>query len=202
MKRAFDLFVSAAALILLAPLLALLAVAVRVSSPGPVLYRSRRAGRGGRPFDLFKLRTMKVGAPDVRNSDGSTFNAADDPRLTPVGAWLRRTSLDELPQLMNVLRGEMSLVGPRPDLVDQVDQYVASHRRRLDVRPGITGLAQVSGRNELSLDARRELDVRYVETRTFWMDLRILARTFPVVLHAHGVYLNDRSKIEKASRHG
>lgn len=188
MKRTFDVAVSAAALVVLAPLLAAIAILVRFSSPGPVIYRSVRLGHRGRPLHMLKFRTMAAGAPDLRNPDGSTYNAAGDPRVTKAGAWLRRTSLDELPQLWNVLKGEMSLVGPRPDLFDQQALYAPEDYRRLEVKPGITGLAQTRGRNAASWAERRRLDVEYVDSHTFAGDLIILARTIPGVLRGRGVY--------------
>ena len=188
MKRLFDVVVSGTALVLLAPVLIAIALAVRVSSPGPAIYRSVRVGRRRSRFEMLKFRTMAADAPDLRNPDGSTYNASGDPRVTTIGAWLRRTSLDELPQLWNVLKGEMSLVGPRPDLFDQQSLYAPEDFKRLEVRPGITGLAQTSGRNDTSWARRRRLDVEYVESHTFLGDLMILARTLPGVLRGRGVY--------------
>jgi undecaprenyl phosphate N,N'-diacetylbacillosamine 1-phosphate transferase len=188
MKRAFDVVVSAAALVAFAPIMAAIAILVRASSSGPIIYRSTRLGLRGQPLEMLKFRTMAVGAPDLRNADGSTYNAPDDPRVTTVGAWLRRTSLDELPQLWNVLRGDMSLVGPRPDLVDQQVHYSPQDFRRLEVKPGITGLAQTRGRNETSWVHRRRLDVEYVDSHSFLGDLAILARTIPGVFRGRGVY--------------
>jgi lipopolysaccharide/colanic/teichoic acid biosynthesis glycosyltransferase len=201
MKRAFDFFASLVALVVLAPILAAVAVAVRVSSPGPVIFRAQRAGLGGRPFDMLKFRTMRQGSADLRNPDGSTFNAADDPRLTRTGSWLRRTSLDELPQLWNVIRGDMSLVGPRPDLPDQLRLYTEADYGRLQVRPGITGLAQVRGRNRLTWQQRREVDLEYVSSRTMWLDLSILARTVPGVLSGRGVFGATHDEPHDDSRH-
>jgi undecaprenyl phosphate N,N'-diacetylbacillosamine 1-phosphate transferase len=187
-KRLLDICVAAPALVLAAPVLAGITIAVKWSSPGPALYRSARVGAGGRTFQMLKFRTMSVDAPDLRNADGSTYAGADDPRVTTFGRWLRRTSLDELPQMWNVLRGDMSLVGPRPELPDQVRHYSAVDRRRLDVRPGITGLAQISGRNDLDWTERRALDVRYVASMSFRQDLWILACTIPRVVSARGVF--------------
>jgi len=187
-KRIFDICVAATALVVLAPLLAGIAIAVRLTAPGPALYRSLRLGVGGGTFEMLKFRTMRVNAPDVRNPDGSSYSGTDDPRITRFGHWLRRTSLDELPQLWNVVRGDMSLVGPRPELPDQVRYYSAGDRRRLEVRPGITGLAQVSGRNDLSWTERRALDVHYVASINFREDLRILRRTIPRVMQARGIF--------------
>jgi lipopolysaccharide/colanic/teichoic acid biosynthesis glycosyltransferase len=150
---------------------------------------------------MFKFRTMRQGSADLRNPDGSTFNAADDPRLTRTGSWLRRTSLDELPQLWNVIRGDMSLVGPRPDLPDQLRLYTEADYGRLQVRPGITGLAQVRGRNRLTWQQRREVDLEYVSSRTMWLDLSILARTVPGVLSRRGVFGAAHDEPHDDSRH-
>lgn len=182
MARIRDLLIVSALLLLLSPLLLMCAVAVRRSSPGPVLFRQRRLGLHGQPFWLLKFRSMIDHAPDLRNPDGSAYAGADDPRVTAVGRFLRRTSLDELPQLVNILRGEMSLVGPRPDQVDQLRFYSAEEKRKLNVKPGITGLAQISGRNNIPWARRKALDLEYVERRGFWLDLGILLKTLPYVL--------------------
>jgi lipopolysaccharide/colanic/teichoic acid biosynthesis glycosyltransferase len=173
LKRVLDLAGAALALALASPFLLAAGVAIKLDGGGPVLYRQRRVGHGGADFDLLKLRTMRVGTGD----DGDWAVDAGDPRITRVGRILRRLSLDELPQLWNVIRGEMSLVGPRPTLAYQVEQYTPRQRRRLEVKPGLTGWAQVNGRARLSWADRIELDVWYVEHRSFWLDLRILART-------------------------
>jgi lipopolysaccharide/colanic/teichoic acid biosynthesis glycosyltransferase len=173
-RRAFDVVVAAVGLLVAAPFLAASALAIKLDDRGPVLYRQRRVGFEGREFDLLKLRTMVVGAE--RQGAGFAVNRGD-PRITRVGRALRRLSLDELPQLWNVVRGEMSLIGPRPTLAYQVEQYTERQRRRLDVKPGLTGWAQIHGRAQLPWDERIELDVWYVEHRSPWVDLRILART-------------------------
>jgi undecaprenyl phosphate N,N'-diacetylbacillosamine 1-phosphate transferase len=152
-KRAIDLLVSACAIPLLCPVFFACALAVALSSPGPILFRQRRLGRSARPFTLWKFRSMHQNAPDLRNPDGSAQTFQHDARVTPVGRFLRRTSLDELPQLFHVLMGDMSLVGPRPDLMDQLFHYSERERRKLQVKPGITGLAQISGRNNISGNA-------------------------------------------------
>ena len=202
MKRVFDVAAAGVALMALAPLLAIVAVAIRISTPGPAIYPSARLGRHGRTFTMFKFRTMAVGAPDLRNHDGSTYAHEHDPRVTSIGRWLRRTSLDELPQLWNVVRGDMSLVGPRPDLPDQVRFYAPADHRRLEVRPGLTGLAQICGRNDLSWDERRALDLRYLDHRSFLGDILILARTFPAVLRARGVYAAGTREAHDDGRRG
>jgi lipopolysaccharide/colanic/teichoic acid biosynthesis glycosyltransferase len=174
LKRALDVVGASAALALASPLLAAAAAAVKLEDGGPVLYRQRRVGLGGEEFELLKLRTMVVGAE--REGAGWVVDRGDV-RITRAGRVLRRLSLDEVPQLWNVLRGEMSLVGPRPTLAYQVEQYTPRQRRRLEVKPGITGWAQIHGRARLRWFERIELDVWYVENHSVWLDLRILART-------------------------
>ena len=191
-KRLIDVLISLCALVLLAPLMLLIACAVRFSSPGPVLFRQARLGRYGRPFHVLKFRTMVENAEDIRNPDGSTYSGDDDPRLTAVGRLLRLSSLDELPQLWNVLRGEMSIVGPRPDQVDQLRYYSTEDYRKLEVRPGITGLAQISGRNTIPWEVRRRLDCEYVNSWNLLLDLKILASTLPYVLLRKDVNQNHR----------
>jgi lipopolysaccharide/colanic/teichoic acid biosynthesis glycosyltransferase len=182
-NRAADVAIAGTGLVLASPLLAAAAIASKLEDRGPVLYRQTRVGRDGADFELLKLRTMVVGA----ETQGAGF-AVDrgDPRITRVGRLLRRTSVDELPQLWNVLRGEMSIVGPRPTLRYQVERYDARQRRRLDVRPGLTGWAQVHGRASLPWPERIELDVWYVEHRSPLLDLKILLRT-PLAL-VGGIY--------------
>jgi lipopolysaccharide/colanic/teichoic acid biosynthesis glycosyltransferase len=173
-NRAADLAVAGGALLVASPLLALAALAVRLADGGPVLYRQTRVGKDGSDFELLKLRTMVVGAETM--GAGLAVNRGD-PRITRVGRLLRKVSLDELPQLWNVVRGEMSVIGPRPTLRYQVEQYDERQRHRLDVKPGITGWAQINGRAALPWAERIELDVWYVEHRSPGLDLRILART-------------------------
>ena len=187
MKRLLDMLGAGVALIVLLPLIATVALAIKLTSPGPVLFRQRRLGRNGEPFDLFKFRSMRVNAPDIRNSDGSAFSGPNDPRITWIGEFIRKSSLDELPQLWNVLTGDMSLVGPRPDQVDQIQFYDEQEKRKLAVKPGITGLAQISGRNDIPWKQRKALDVRYVDEQTFRLDLEILLRTIPYVLQRKGI---------------
>jgi lipopolysaccharide/colanic/teichoic acid biosynthesis glycosyltransferase len=189
MRRALDLVVAGAILLLAAPLLAAAMLAIRLESPGGVIYRQRRVGKDGRLFDVFKLRTMVDGAEHL--GAGLAVNAGDT-RITRVGALLRRTSLDELPNLFNVLRGEMSLIGPRPTLPVQVAQYDERQRRRLSVKPGITGWAQVNGRASLPWAERIELDLYYIEHRSLALDLKILSRTPAMVLSGGGLYKGGR----------
>jgi lipopolysaccharide/colanic/teichoic acid biosynthesis glycosyltransferase len=184
-RRLVDIAVSAALLALTAPLLAAAMVAIRLESRGAALYRQRRIGRDGRPFDVLKLRTMVDGAEHI--GAGLAVNE-NDSRITRVGALLRRTSLDELPNLVNVLRGDMSLIGPRPTVPIQVQRYTPRQRGRLAVRPGITGWAQVNGRAALPWSERIELDLHYIEHRSLALDLRIAWRTLAIVLGGSGLY--------------
>jgi lipopolysaccharide/colanic/teichoic acid biosynthesis glycosyltransferase len=184
-RRAIDIAVSSLALLVSAPVLALAALAIRLESRGPVIYSQRRAGLHGREFDVIKLRTMVDGAEHI--GAGLAIDA-DDPRITRVGAFLRRTSLDELPNLLNVLRGEMSMIGPRPTLPAQVAQYTPRQRGRLQIKPGITGWAQVNGRASLPWDERIELDLHYIDHRSLSFDLKILWRTVAMVLAGSGLY--------------
>jgi lipopolysaccharide/colanic/teichoic acid biosynthesis glycosyltransferase len=185
MPRAADIAIASVALLLASPLLALAALAIKLGSRGPVIYRSPRIGRDGAPFELFKLRTMRLGSDPV---GVGVPVLGDDPRVTGAGRILRRLSLDELPNLLNVLRGEMSIVGPRPTLAAQVEQYTPVQRRRLEVRPGMTGWAQVNGRAGIPWAQRIELDVWYVEHRSLRLDLRILVRTVELLLTGRGLY--------------
>jgi lipopolysaccharide/colanic/teichoic acid biosynthesis glycosyltransferase len=172
-------------LVLSAPVLLVAALAIKLDSRGPVLYRQQRVGLDGETFELWKLRTMAHGAPLGGIWDPLT---KDDPRVTRVGAFLRRTSLDELPNLFNVLRGEMAVVGPRPTISEQVAEYTPGQRRRLEAKPGLTGWAQVNGRASLPWDERIELDVWYVDNRSARLDARILARTIGLLLTGRGLY--------------
>jgi lipopolysaccharide/colanic/teichoic acid biosynthesis glycosyltransferase len=189
-KRILDLVLAVPLLVFTAPLLLLLALWIKLDSRGPALYRQTRVGKNGTLFTIFKFRTMVVGA-----EKSGYFTAENDARITRPGAFLRRTSLDELPQLLNIVRGEMSVVGPRPTLPYQVAQYTPEQRRRLLVKPGVTGWAQVNGRNALSWPARIVLDVWYVDHQSCWLDARILARTVGVWLRGEGVYA-DREKFK------
>jgi len=185
LRRALDLIVSAVLLVALSPLLALAALAIKLESRGPVLYRQRRTGLDGEEFEALKLRTMVDGA---EHTGAGLAIDAGDARITRIGALLRRSSLDELPNLVNVLRGEMSLIGPRPTLPIQVAQYSERQRRRLSIRPGITGWAQVNGRASLPWSERIELDLYYIDHRSLALDLRIIARTVTMVLGGSGLY--------------
>ena len=188
-RRGFDLCVSLVAAVLTAPVLAVLIAAIRLESPGHPIYTQTRAGLDGRPFEIYKLRTMVRGAEFI--GAGLAIQEGDE-RITALGRFLRRYSLDELPNLWNVVRGEMSIVGPRPTLPVQVAQYTPRQRGRLTVKPGITGWAQVNGRASLPWSERIELDIWYVEHRSLRLDARILARTIGMVLAGRGLYKGER----------
>ena len=192
-KRLLDVVGAAVLLVLLAPAFLLIALLVRLTSPGPALYRQVRCGVGGRRFTLYKFRSMVVNAHERRGeladrneADGPVFKMAHDPRCTPVGRWLRRLSLDELPQLWNVLRGDMSFVGPRPPLPEEVEQYQHWQRRRLRMRPGLTCLWALEGRSRISFDRWMKLDLTYIDNWSLWLDLKIALKTIPLVLSGRG----------------
>jgi lipopolysaccharide/colanic/teichoic acid biosynthesis glycosyltransferase len=184
-RRALDVVVASVALVLTAPVMLVAILAIRLESPGHPIYRQRRVGRGGRQFDMLKLRTMVRGAESI--GAGLAVNEGDS-RITRVGSLLRRLSIDELPNLVNVLRGEMAIIGPRPTIQVQVAQYTERQRRRLDVRPGITGWAQVHGRAALPWGERIELDLWYIEHRSWRLDLVILWRTATMLVTGRGLY--------------
>lgn len=200
LKRTFDLVFSLLALILLSVPLGLIAIIIRLTSPGPALFRQPRLGLGGRPFTLMKFRTMTA----ARDADGqpvtdhgSLTSATDHERQTSVGRFLRRTSVDELPELINVLMGDMSLVGPRPLLLRYWERYSPEQRRRNEVKPGITGWAQVNGRNALSWDQRFALDVWYVDHHSLWLDVKIIAMTVGTILQQDGINQSNQTTMEE-----
>ena len=198
-RRAVDLVVVLIALLVLVIPMLLVALAIRLGTPGPALYRQQRVGRGGRPFTMYKFRTMRVGGSDAQHREliarelrgedtsvGGSWKIDCDPRVTWLGTILRRTSADELPQLLNVLRGQMALVGPRPCLEWEKEMFPPKYAGRFDVRPGLTGLWQVSGRSTMGTLEMLELDLTYVRSWSFWTDLTILVRTVPTLLRGHG----------------
>jgi exopolysaccharide biosynthesis polyprenyl glycosylphosphotransferase len=194
-KRAIDIVGSIILLILVAPLMLVVILAIRIDSPGPAVFRHRRVGRSGQEFRIYKFRSMIQGAEELQSeleplneADGPLFKIRDDPRLTRVGRFLRRTSIDELPQLFNILRGEMSLVGPRPGTPEEVEKYEPWQRERLSIWPGLTGLWQVSGRSNVPFAEMCQLDIYYIENWSLSLDLRILLRTIPYVIFRHGAY--------------
>jgi exopolysaccharide biosynthesis polyprenyl glycosylphosphotransferase len=195
-KRAFDIVFSLVALLLLSPLFLLVAILIKLEDRGPVFLAQTRVGLHGREFKMYKFRSMIVNAEaklkellaQNQHAEGVTFKLKDDPRITRVGRWLRKFSIDEFPQFWNVLRGDMSVVGPRPCLPREVEHYTLAQRRRLEVTPGLTCLWQIGGRAEIDFSGQVQLDVQYIESRSFWGDLVILAKTVPAVLLSKGAY--------------
>jgi exopolysaccharide biosynthesis polyprenyl glycosylphosphotransferase len=195
LKRTMDIVLSLLGLLLLSPLFAVIALLIKLESPGPVIFKQERIGRGRTPFTMFKFRSMCVDAEVLKaqlaalnEARGPLFKIQHDPRLTRIGRVIRKYSLDELPQLWNVLKGDMSLVGPRPPVQSEVEQYSAEAYKRLEIRPGITGLWQVSGRSNLSFDEMLKLDIYYIWNWSLSQDLKILLRTFPIVFSGQGAY--------------
>ncbi|MEM7252243.1 MAG: sugar transferase [Pseudomonadota bacterium] len=196
LKRLLDIVISLIAILLLSPILAVTWLAIQIEDPGSAIFRQIRVGRWGRTFTMYKFRSMVMNADVLKekllaqneSSAGVIFKMKDDPRITRTGRWIRKFSVDELPQLFNVLLGDMSLVGPRPPLPGEVEDYTLSDRRRLDVMPGITGLWQVSGRSNIDFQGQVRLDIEYIRTQGFWSDLIILAKTVPAVLLGRGAY--------------
>jgi exopolysaccharide biosynthesis polyprenyl glycosylphosphotransferase len=193
-KRLFDLTLSTLALFFISPLFTVISAAIKLDSKGPVFFVQRRIGYNGRIFSLFKFRTMIENADDLKESflhlneqDGPIFKIRNDPRITRVGRLLRKTSLDELPQLLNVIKGDMSLVGPRPPVPDEVSKYELTDRRRLSIRPGITCIWQVNGRNKIAFDEWMELDRNYIDNWSLWLDFKIMLKTIPAVLKGTGM---------------
>ncbi len=196
LKRGFDIVFSLAALILLFPLFAVVAILIKVTSPGPVFFVQTRVGKYGRTFLFYKFRSMYIDAEKRKaelmsqnqSADGVIFKMKNDPRITPIGRFIRKTSIDELPQFLNVLFGDMSLVGPRPPVPAEVSQYTIEDRKRLMVRPGLTCLWQVSGRSDIPFKEQVELDKEYIRSQSLWRDLVILLRTVPAILSGRGAY--------------
>jgi lipopolysaccharide/colanic/teichoic acid biosynthesis glycosyltransferase len=195
LKRGMDLMISIASIVLLAPVLLACALAVKITSPGPVFYTSWRVGKNGEVFRFRKFRSMRLTAEDEKSSlvdlneqTGPVFKIREDPRVTSVGRWLRRTSLDELPQLLHVASGRMSLVGPRPHLPEEVAHYGSRAFQRLSVKPGVTCIWQVSGRSDLDFDTWIDLDLEYIEGWSLWNDVKLLVLTVPAVLSGRGAY--------------
>jgi lipopolysaccharide/colanic/teichoic acid biosynthesis glycosyltransferase len=192
MKRLLDIVLSLPAAVILLPVFVVIAIAIKLSSKGPVIFKQERAGKNGKPFVFYKFRTMKVNADPF----GPSPKAADDLRLTKVGKLLREYSLDELPQLFNVLKGDMSIIGPRPLYVSQIAEWDEKQKKRLLVKPGLTGLAQISGRGELTREEKLELDVKYVETAGFWLDLKIILATIACTFGRKNIYEKKYSQAE------
>ena len=195
-KRLLDVVVVIVVSPLVVVITAIIAISVRLGSPGSAIFAQQRAGRGGKPFALYKFRTMRLGVDPF----GPSPKKPDDPRLTRLGRWLRTMSLDELPQLWNVLKGDMSIVGPRPLYLEQAQTWDSHQRRRLEVRPGITGLAQISGRGSLTIEDKIELDVKYVQTQSLWLDAKIIWATVLLVFGARGIYEKKYSRTQETRK--
>jgi len=205
-KRAFDVVISAAVLVVLSPLFAAIALAIRIDSPGPIFFKQRRIGQSGRVFEVLKFRSMfrdaegRLEALRAHNEmSGPVFKMANDPRVTKVGRLLRRTSLDEFPQFWNVLKGEMSIVGPRPPIPSEVRQYKRWQRRRLSMKPGITCIWQISGRNDIDFERWMELDLQYIDEWSLWGDIEIFFKTIPAVLSSRGTAKTTMSRTSSSS---
>jgi len=200
LKRIFDIAFSLLAIVILTPFLLLIALAVKVSSPGKIIYAHERIGRGGKKFLCYKFRSMYIDAdlrlkeiltnhPEMRNEWENCFKLKNDPRITPIGAFLRRTSLDEFPQFFNVLKGDLSVVGPRPVVKKEIEKQFGKRALKiLSIRPGLTGLWQISGRSNTSYEERIQLDEHYVDTRNLYLDIKLIAKTIPAMISARGAY--------------
>jgi exopolysaccharide biosynthesis polyprenyl glycosylphosphotransferase len=199
----FDVAVASLSLLILSPILLVIAILVKRSGPGPVLFCQQRIGKDGTPFNFYKFRSMVnnsddaihrqfaamfINGGDIPTANSSVFKMTDDPRITRIGKWLRKTSMDELPQLLNILKGEMSIVGPRPPIAYELDHYQPWHYERLRVSPGLTGLWQVSGRSNVPFEEMVRLDIHYINNWTLWNDLKIICKTVPVVINGDGGY--------------
>lgn len=195
-KRFFDIVLSTIGLLLVAIIFIPTAIAIYLEDRGPIFYNASRLGKNGKVFKMYKFRSMKVNAPDLRKADGSTYNGEDDPRLTKVGKFIRKTSIDEMPQLINVIKGDMSLIGPRPDLPEHIKEYVGNESRKLEVLPGITGYSQAYYRNSIEWKERIKHDIYYVDNVSLIMDIKILFKTVITVLKKEGVYVNAESSNE------
>lgn len=191
-KRIIDIAISFAGIVLLIPVFLIVAPIIYFTDKGPVFYNAQRLGLNGKPFKMFKFRSMYVNAPDIRNADGSTYNGDDDPRVTKIGRIMRKTSIDELPQFLNVLLGHMSVIGPRPDPLDDMLIYTEEQKEKLNVRPGITGYNQAYYRNSVLQDEKFLHDVYYAQNISFWLDVKIFFKTIKTVLFRDNVY-NDAS---------
>lgn len=198
-KRLLDIVIGVIALVPVCLVILIFGIAIKLEDGGPVFYNAPRVGKDGRDFIMYKLRSMRVNAPDLVMEDGSTYNGADDPRMTKVGALLRKTSLDELPQFLNVLKGDMSVIGPRPDLRRETELYTGEEGLKLTVKPGITGYAAVMGRNSLPWHDRLALDVYYVKHISFALDAKVFFRTFATVFKQEGIYVEGDDSAESAN---
>lgn len=194
LKRFFDIIFS----LLLQPIFALIIIIfgpiIYFEDKGKIFYNAKRLGKNGKVFKMYKFRTMKENSPDLRNSDGSTYNSEDDPRLTRIGKFLRKTSIDEIPQILNIIKGDMSFIGPRPDLVEALDIYDNNEKRKLNIRPGISGYNQAFFRNSISVKKRFKNDLYYLDNLCFLLDVKILIKTIQTILKKENVYIKDSNE--------
>lgn len=198
-KRILDFIIGLIALPFIVLITLIIAPIIYFNDKGPIFYNALRLGRNGKPFKMYKFRSMMVNAPDIRNKDGSTYNGDDDPRVTKVGRFMRKTSIDELPQFLNVLLGDMSLIGPRPDPLDDMEIYTEHQKNKLNVRPGITGYNQAYYRNSVEQNEKFEHDVYYAENISFFLDIKIFFKTIATILTRDNVY-NDASGLNVAEK--
>ena len=197
-KRIVDITISLPAVIILSPVFVIIAIAIKLSGKGPVIFKQQRAGKDGKPFVFYKFRTMKAGVEPF----GPSPKSGEDQRLTKIGKFLREYSLDELPQLFNILKADMSIVGPRPLYISQIAEWNEQQKKRLLVKPGLTGLAQISGRGELTREEKLELDVKYVETANLWLDMKIILKTIAQVFARKSIYEKKYSQTEETRGKG
>ncbi|QFK72930.1 sugar transferase [Pradoshia sp. D12] len=193
LKRVLDLLLALLALPILFIILVILGPIIYIQDKGSIFYNAPRLGKDGKVFNMYKLRSMKMNAPDLRNDDGSTFNAADDPRLTRVGKFIRKTSLDETPQLLNIIKGDMSIIGPRPDLPEHQELYEGNEGRKLEIRPGVTGYNQAYFRNTVPWKERIQNDIYYIDNLSWWLDMKIFFKTAISVLKRKDVFVTENS---------
>ncbi len=193
-KRIFDLILALIALPFWFIILIIIGPIIYFQDNGSIFYNASRLGKGGKVFKMYKFRSMKMNAPDVRNEDGSTFNAEDDPRLTKIGRFIRKTSLDETPQLLNIIKGDMSIIGPRPDLPEHIELYDGDEDRKLEIRPGVTGYNQAYFRNTVPWKERIKNDIYYIDNLTWWMDVKIFFKTANSVLKREDVFIEQKSE--------
>ncbi|MDP9739952.1 UNVERIFIED_ORG: undecaprenyl phosphate N,N'-diacetylbacillosamine 1-phosphate transferase [Bacillus sp. B2I3] len=193
-KRVIDLIIAIIALPFWLIILAIIGPIIYFQDKGSIFYNAPRLGKNGKVFKMYKFRSMKMNAPDLRNGDGSTFNAEDDPRLTRIGRFIRKTSLDETPQLLNIIKGDMSIIGPRPDLPEHADLYEGNENRKLEVRPGVTGFNQAYYRNTVPWKERIQHDIYYIDNLSFWLDIKIFFKTAETVLKREDVFVSENIK--------
>ena len=193
-KRLFDLIFAAIALPFWLIILIVIGPIIYFQDKGSIFYNAPRLGKDGKIFKMYKFRSMKMNAPDLRNEDGSTFNAEDDPRLTSIGMFIRKTSLDETPQLLNIIKGDMSIIGPRPDLPEHMDMYEGNETRKLEIRPGVTGFNQAYFRNTVPWKERIKNDIYYIDNLSCWMDVKVFIKTALSVLKREAVFIEEKSE--------